>query len=62
MKETRLTRKLKNRVSRGNLPFAFDIWNESDIGDICISLTAMGNICPERVGTIYIFEVSEDER
>ena len=40
---------------------AFDIWNESDINEVCISLTAMGNICPERVGTVIVFEVSEDE-
>lgn len=61
MKESRASRKLKNRVLQGGLPVAFDIWNESDINDICISLTAMGNICPERVGTVIVFEVSEDE-
>lgn len=41
---------------------AFDIWNESDINEVCITLTTNGNICSERVGTVYIFEVSEDEQ
>lgn len=59
---SRATRKLKNRVAKGGLPVAFDIWNESDINEVCITLTTNGNICSERVGTVYIFEVSEDEQ
>ena len=59
---SRVARKLRNRVLRGGLPLAYDIYNEADINEICTCITATGNLCWDRVGTVVIFEVSEDEQ
>ena len=48
--------KIVARMVKGELPFAFDIYNQSDVNAICPTLTANGNTSFDHCGTILIFE------
>ena len=52
---------LAKRVSRGNLPDAYDLYNQADVNGICPSITATGFLCPGRAGHTLIFEEAKDE-
>ena len=43
-------------VKGGELPLAFDIYNQSDVNAICPTLTTGGNTGFDQCGTILIFE------
>lgn len=58
---TIVKRKLSKRIERVPLPPFFDIYNERDVYDICITLTAYGNESWSRIGTLAIFERGDDE-
>ena len=58
---TRLERKLKERLRKKPLPIAYDLYNEADVNDISTTITATGNLCYDRVGTLLIFEEGEDD-
>lgn len=57
---TRVERKLSNRIRQGSLPLAYDLYNETDVNELSTSITATGNLCLDRIGTLLIFEVNED--
>ena len=41
---------------KGELPFAFDIYNQTDVNAICPTITTEGNTSFDHCGTILIFE------
>lgn len=58
---SRVTKKLKKRIAKGNLPIAYDLYNEADVNDVSTTITATGNLCLDRCGTLLIFEKGEDD-
>jgi hypothetical protein len=58
---SRVTEKLKKRIAKGNLPLAYDLYNESDVNEVSTTITATGNLCWDRCGTLLIFEKGEDD-
>lgn len=57
---SRVERKLAKRISKGKLPLAYDFYNQTDVNDLSTAITATGNLCWDRVGTLLIFEVNEN--
>ena len=56
---SRVTRKLKKRLSKGNLPIAYNLYNETDVNDVSTTITANCNLGPDRRGQLLIFEKGE---
>lgn len=42
------------------MPIAYDLYNQTDVNDISTTITATGNLCWDRVGTLLIFEVNDE--
>lgn len=57
---TRLERKLRARAELGKIPYAYDIYNESDLGNYCLTLTTSGNTGWDCCGTVLLFVEAED--
>ena len=58
---TRLERKLRALAEKGKIPFAYDIYNEADLGNYCLTLTAGANTCWDHCGTVLLFVEVEDD-
>ena len=57
---TRLERKLCARAEKGKPPYAYDVYNESNFGDCCLTLTTCGNTGWDCCGTVLLFVEAED--
>ena len=58
---TRIERKLCALAKKGKIPFAYDVYNEKDLGDCCLTLTVRGNTMWDHCGTMLLFVEVEDD-
>ena len=60
---SRVKRKLKARFEKGGqMPVAYNLYNQADVNNLSPAITATGNVCLDRVGTLLIFEESTMNR
>lgn len=51
---------MRSLAERGKIPYAYDVYNESDLGDCCLTLTTCGNTGWDCCGTVLLFVEAED--
>ena len=59
---TRTEKKLRRRLARGGWPDYYDLYNESDVEGVSISLCTGGNLCADRCGTLLVLEDADEPR